>query len=90
MDMALRVLVFFIEKLEDEKAIKQFTEFVPKILPSLFSAFTNEEVGAAGREKILEILYLCLRTVSWADGLDNALVDECLGETFNSWMALFV
>jgi hypothetical protein len=28
--------------------------------------------------------------VSWADGIDNELVDNCLGETFNSWMALFL
>lgn len=31
-----------------------------------------------------------MRTVSWADGIDNELVDNCLGETFNSWMALFL
>ena len=43
-------MIFFINKLEDEKGIKQFTEFVPKILPALFSAFTNEEVDAHGRE----------------------------------------
>jgi hypothetical protein len=63
---------------------------VPKILPALFSAFTNEEVNAHGREQILEVLYLCLRTVSWADGIDNELVDSCLNETFNSWIALFL
>lgn len=88
--MALRTLLFFIEKIEDEKAIRQFTEFVPKILPALFSAFTNEEVSAHGREQILDVLYLCLRTVSWADGIDNQLVENCLSETFNSWMALFL
>jgi hypothetical protein len=38
----------------------------------------------------LEALYLSLRTVSWADGIDNALVDACLSETFNSWIALFL
>lgn len=36
------------------------------------------------------MFYLCLRTVSWADGIDNELVDNCLNETFNSWMALFL
>lgn len=49
-DLTLRLLIYFISKLEDEKTIKQFHEFVPKILPSLFSAFTNEEVNAHGRE----------------------------------------
>jgi len=82
--------VFFIDRLEDELSIKQFNEFVPKLLPSLFSAFTNEEVDAHGREQILEVLYLCLRTVSWADGIDNELVEQCLSETFNSWMGLFL
>jgi hypothetical protein len=56
----------------------------------LFSAFTNEEVDVHGRELVLETLYLCLRTISWADGIDNELVDACLCETFNSWMALFL
>lgn len=76
--------------LQEEQAMKQFSEFVPKILPNLFSAFTNDEVDAHGRELVLETLYLCLRTVSWADGIDNELVDNCLSETFNSWMALFL
>lgn len=67
-----------------------FSDFVPNILPALFSAFTNEEVNAHGRELVLEALYLCLRTISWADGIDRNLVDSCLSETFNSWMALFV
>lgn len=49
-DLTLRTLIFFISKIEDERSIKQFHEFVPKILPSLFSAFTNDEVDAHGRE----------------------------------------
>ena len=70
--------------------MRQFSEFVPKLLPCLFSAFTNDEVDAHGRELVLECLYLTLRTISWADGIDNELVDNCLSETFNSWMALFL
>lgn len=70
--------------------MKQFHSLVPKILPGLFSAFTNDEVTAHGRESILEVLYLCLRAISWADGIDNELVANSLGETFNSWMALFL
>ena len=75
--------------IEDERSMKQFHEFVPKILPSLYSAFTNGETDAHGREQILEAFYLCLRTISWADGIDNELVANCLNETFNTWMALF-
>lgn len=71
--------------------MKQFHEFVPKILPALQSAFMNDDlVDAHGREQILEVLYYCLRTVSWADGIENEIVESCLSETFNSWMALFL
>jgi hypothetical protein len=72
--MALRTIIYFLELIDDEKAIKLFHEFVPRILPSLFSAFTKDEVTAHLREQILEVFYLCLRSVSWADGIDNELV----------------
>lgn len=75
--------------IEDEKAMKEFHVFVPKILPALFSAFTNGETDAHGRDQILEVFYLCLRNISWADGIDNELVGNCLNDTFNTWMALF-
>ena len=88
--MTIRTLNYFIPLIDDERAMKQFHSFVPKILPALFSAFTNDEVNAHGRETILEVFYLCLRTISWADGIDNELVSNCLNETFNSWMALFL
>ena len=39
---------------------------------------------------MLDVVYMCLRTISWADGIDNELVDNCLSDTFNSWMALFL
>lgn len=48
-DVALRTLIYFIESIEDEKAMKQFHPNVQKILPTLFSTFTNEEVDAHGR-----------------------------------------
>lgn len=49
-DLSVRTLIYFIEMIEDEKEMKMFHEFVPKILPGLFSAFTNDEVDAHGRE----------------------------------------
>ena len=88
--MSIRTLLYFMQGIEDEKKIKQFHTFVPKVLPGLFSAFTNDQVDAHGREQILDVLYYCLRTVSWADGIDNELVDSCLQDTFNSWMSLFL
>ena len=61
------------------------------MLPALQSAFMNDElVDAKGREQIFEVLYLCLRTVSWADGIDNEVVEASLNDTFNSWIALFL
>lgn len=49
-DMCLRTLIYLIEMLEDEKAMKQFHTFVAKLLPYLFSAFTDDQVDAHGRE----------------------------------------
>ena len=63
---------------------------VPIVLPALFETFTNEEIGVHAREQILHLFYLLIRLVAWADGRENELVEECLGETFQSWMALFL
>ena len=63
---------------------------MPLLLPALFEAFTSEETGVHGREQILHLFYLLIRLIAWADGIDNELVQECLGETFQSWMALFL
>ena len=48
--MSIRTLLYFMHGIEDEKKIKQFHTFVPKVLPGLFSAFTNDQVDAHGRE----------------------------------------
>ena len=63
---------------------------MPIALPALFETFTNEEIGVPEREQILNLFYMLIRLVAWADGRDNELVEECLGETFQSWMALFL
>ena len=83
MDATLRTLVYFLEKVEDNENVKEFHEFVAPILSAILQAFTIEEIGSHGREQILHIFYLCLRCISWADGIDNELVDECLNDTFN-------
>ena len=33
---------------------------------------------------------MLIRLIAWADGRDNELVEECLGDMFQSWMALFL
>jgi len=51
MEVSIKALLYFMSSIEDEKSIKLFHEHVPKILPGLFSAFTNDEaVDAHGRE----------------------------------------
>lgn len=89
-DFSLRTLINLIEKLEDDNRGKNLSNFLPSILQAILSAFTNEEIGSHGREQVLHILYLCLRSISWADGIENELIDECLNETFNQWMAVFL
>lgn len=89
-DSCLRTLIYLIEKIEDVDAVKEFHEYLPPILSSILSAFTNEDIGTHGREQVLHILYLCLRCISWADGIDNELIDDCLNDTFNQWMAVFL
>ena len=88
--MTLRTLICFIEKLDKEDIARKFNEHVPALLPALFSAFTNEEVSAHCREKVLEVFHLVLGTVSWHAGIENDIVEKCFDETFNSWMALFL
>jgi len=63
---------------------------VPLALPIMLEAFTREEMGASGRAQTLVLFYLMVRGIAWADGIDNELVQGCLDETFNSWIALFL
>ena len=89
-DAGLRTLIYLIEKIEDEQLVKEFYEYEPPILQAILSAFTNEEIGNHGREQVLHIFHLCLRCISWADGIDNELIDDCLNDSFNQWMAVFL
>lgn len=66
------------------------SQFVPHILPTLFSAFTTSEANDKIREKVLQNVYLSLRTFAWADGVNDELVHNCLDDSFNAWMALFI
>ena len=79
-----------IEKIEDHEKVKEFHKFVPGVLSTILQAFTIEEIGSHGREQVLHVFYLCLRCISWADGIDNELIEECLNDTFNQWMAVFL
>lgn len=67
-----------------------YATLTPLCLPVLLEAFTKEEMGQNGRAHTLMLFYLMVRGIAWADGIDNELVERCLGETFDSWMVLFL
>lgn len=83
-DLGLRTLRYILEKIEDQHQVasKNLYHLVPIALPALFETFTNEEIGVPEREQILNLFYMLIRLVAWADGRDNELVEDCLGETF--------
>lgn len=94
-DLGFRVIRFFLESAEEQDqglGMRNMYHLVPIIMPSLFQSFTNEDMEHKihAREQILHLFYLLIRLVAWADGIDNELVDSCLGETFQSWMVLFL
>ena len=94
-DLGLRVIRFFLESAEERDGgagMRNMYHLVPIVMPSLFTAFTNEDIENKihAREQILHLFYLLIRLVAWADGIDNELVQSCLGETFQSWMVLFL
>lgn len=57
-------------------------EIVPIVLEKGFSIFAQPELNEMLREKILLLVYLVLRSISFADGTDNSLVNKCLDNTF--------
>ena len=86
-DLGLRVIRFFLESAEEQESgagMRNMYHLVPIVMPSLFAAFTNEDIENKihTREQILHLFYLLIRLVAWADGIDNELVQSCLGETF--------
>jgi len=56
----------------------------------LLETFTCEESTTRDRSHILYLVYIMIRGIAWADGLDNELVENCLGETFGNWMAILL
>ena len=59
-------------------------------MPMLLETFTSEEITTRDRSHILHLLYIMIRGIAWADGLDNELIQNCLNETFGNWMAIFL
>ena len=91
----LSILYHFVTSLEersqDQELIKiLYPKIVPVLMPLLLETFTSEEITARDRSHILHLLYIMIRGIAWADGLDNELVQGCLNETFGNWMAIFL
>jgi hypothetical protein len=80
----LRVIILFISRFDENggNKIRMLYPIVPLLMPSLLQAFTCEDAGCYGREKILHIFYQLIRLVTWADGIENELVEKCLGDHF--------
>jgi hypothetical protein len=57
-------------------------EVVPNLLEKGFSIFAQPELNENLREKILILVYQVFRSISYADGTDNHLVNKCLDSTF--------
>ena len=89
-DFAMRTIRYFLELADDQQRVKEANFLVPVLLPALYEAFTADEIGQKGREQILQIVFLLIRSIAWADGIDNELVHECLNDTFSAWMALLL
>lgn len=94
-NFALNILYFFFssieERAQDQELIKRlYPKIVPMLLPMLLETFTSEEISARDRSHILHLLYIMIRGIAWADGLENELVENCLSETFGNWMAIFL
>ena len=60
--------------IEDDRTMKRFHVVVKVLLQSLLEVYTSEAANSHIREQILEVVFLSLRTVSWADGIDDKLV----------------
>lgn len=85
-------LLLAFEQTPNDTALAQtlYAKLVPLCLPLLLEAFTKEEIGVKGRSRTFVLFHLMVRGIAWADGIDNSLVHQCLDETFESWMALFL
>lgn len=86
----MRTFIQDFDDIEGGKHARQLHYLLPIMLPALLEAFTCEEAGVRGRERILSLFYNLIRLITWADGIDNELVDKCLQDDFHQWMALFL
>lgn len=88
-ELVLSALQLFLEAVEEEQEKKLLHKHIARLIPALFSAMVSDVATSRIREKVLGVFHLCLQAISWADGKDPQVLEECLAENFNQWIALF-
>jgi len=88
-EFVLHALQLFLEAVEEEQEKKLLHKHIARLVPALFSAMVSDAATSRLREKVLAVFHLCLQAISWADGKDPQVLEACLSEHFNQWIALF-
>ena len=79
MMIVLSMLVSIFEGCDD-----RLSRSLPELLPVLLEIYEHvREVKA--REQVIHLLSLMLESLSWADGVEQELVDRALGSTWAAW-----
>lgn len=63
---------------------------VSYLLPRLYSLMQSPGLPSHMQERILLIVYYCMDSLSWADGVDNALLHASLDSTWSNWLSLLL
>lgn len=77
--VVLQVLVTVFEECDD-----RLSRALPELLPVLCEVYKNVW-DLKAREKVLDLLVLMLESLSWADGVEQELVDRALTPTWPVW-----
>lgn len=65
----------------------RLSKSTPLIMPALLELYKNNW-NEVIRDKIIEVAGLCLESLSWADGVDNELVEMTLSGNWWTWFSL--
>ncbi|OMJ73886.1 hypothetical protein SteCoe_27335 [Stentor coeruleus] len=68
----------------DDRLSRALPTLVPVLL-EVYRGYSQEFL----REKVIEVLGLCLESLSWADGIEQDLVEKSLNPTWWSWSSIF-
>ena len=65
----------------------RLSKATPQIMPVLLDLYRSNWSETI-RDKIIEVAGMCLECLSWADGIDNELVEAALAANWWSWFSL--